>query len=99
VILGWQAIIGERPMTLKQAVATAIEAMCEQPSRRELFDAFHAVAAPMVRGSELKLDVRRLGNWVRDKRRQVIHGLRLMPVGESAGGMRWRLERATGRVS
>jgi len=44
-----------------------------------------------VRGDD-KLDAHRLGLWLRGKKRQVIHGLRLMPEGESAAGVRWRLE-------
>jgi len=99
IILGWQAVIGEgRGVTLKQAIGLAESASNETPRRPELLDAFHAVAAPMVH-SDAKIDGRRLGRWMRDKKRQVIRGLRLMPEGETGGMARWRLEKATGRAS
>jgi hypothetical protein len=99
LILAWQAIIGEkRGVTLKEAIRIATDGATTSSTRSELFDAFHAVAAPMVRGSDSKIDVRRLGIWLRSKKRLVIGGLRLMPEGESQAGMRWRLERASGRA-
>lgn len=101
VILAWQAVIGEgRGVTLKQAIMVAIEAACAQPPHPELLDAFHAVAAPMVRGADSKIDARRLGEWVRTKKRSVgPGGLRLVPDGITDGVARWRLERARGRSS
>ncbi|MFZ0693042.1 MAG: hypothetical protein WAN51_02640, partial [Alphaproteobacteria bacterium] len=87
VILAWQAVIGEdRGVTLKEAIKAASAATCETPSRPDLLDAFHAVAAPMVRGVESKIDARRLTYWMRSVKRQVIRGLRFMPEGEAHGG-------------
>jgi hypothetical protein len=96
VILGWRVIIGEgRGVTLKEAIRLAVEAACGQPPRPELLDAFGAVApVPAARPGESKVNTARLAYWLRGKKRQVIHGFRLMPEGESQAGMRWRLERA-----
>lgn len=98
VIGGWEAVIGEgRNVTLKQAIEQAERGASATPARPDLLDAFHAVAAPMVRGSQSRVDTRRLGYWMRNKKRQVIRGLRFMSEGESQAGNRWRLERAQGR--
>ena len=97
VILGWQAVIGEVPMTLKQAIGAAVKAATEQASS-EFLEALHAVAAPMVRGGDTKIDARRLGEWLRGKKRQVLRGLRLVPHGVTDGVARWRLEKVSGRT-
>ncbi len=97
VVTAWQAVIGEgRALTLRDAIAAAESAANGAPSRADLLDAFHAIAAPMVRGSTDRVDARRLGTWMRRKKLQVVRGLRFVQDGESGAGMRWRLEKAGG---
>jgi hypothetical protein len=100
VIAAWRDVIGEgKGVSARQAIDLAIQAMSETPCRRELSDAFQAVAAPMVRAGGSLLDPRRLGEWLRSKKRMVVNGYRLMPVGESSAGVRWSLERVKGHAS
>jgi len=102
VLVAWQAIIGEgRPVTIARAIEIAAQAAVggADTSKPELLAAFHAVAAPMVRGGDSKIDQRRLGEWVRKKKRSVgPGGLRLMPDGITGGATRWRLEKTSGRA-
>ena len=72
----------------------AEQARSETPSRTELHEALHAVAASMVRGGDHSVDTYRLAMWLRRMKRQVINGMRLVPEGKSHAGVRWRLERA-----
>src|SRR5262249_35472329 len=65
VLHHWAQVIGERVrVTVKDAVDAAQSAGWN--GQAGLIDAFHAVAAPMARGSAYdRVDPRRLGEWIK----------------------------------
>ncbi|MFO1084075.1 MAG: hypothetical protein U1E21_05910 [Reyranellaceae bacterium] len=91
VLIGWNEVIGTgKRMTLKETAARALDAANASPPRSEFLKALSAVAPG--HGQD-HIDLNRLGYWLRDKKRQVIRDLRLLPDGTNrAGTAYWRLE-------
>ncbi|HEV2548981.1 MAG TPA: hypothetical protein VGU20_16685 [Stellaceae bacterium] len=108
VLAAWAAIIGEQPVTLKEAVSKAAAAAVDRhdgstgqtvAGNPALLEAFHAVAAPFSKGGSGPIDMRRLGEWVSAKKRLIgPGGMSLNPAGVTDGSTRYRLERAGARV-
>jgi len=99
VIHTWREIIGDHDgarVTVKEAIDTAHEAAtATDPKSRHpgLLDAFHAVAAPMVRSGDSQVDARRLGEWLKRHQGRIVGSNRLVPDGERDHVRVWRLER------
>jgi hypothetical protein len=92
VVLSWERVIGAgREVTLKKVVEMALDALTERKDSG-LLDALREVARPLDR-LQSGIDTHRLGNWLRTKRLQVIHGHRFRPQGMTDGVKRWVLER------
>jgi hypothetical protein len=91
----WAELIGEGVrVTVKEAVKAAQAAA----DKSGLLDAFHAVAAPMTRGSaHERVDPRRLGDWLKRHKNRIVSGRRMTLVSELRDGNRqWCLERVGG---
>ena len=93
VIEGWNTVIGTQDgVTLREAVAMAEAAAAANPPQAGFLDALSTVAPARERGGGIS--IAGLGYWLRDKKRRVIRGMRLLHDGESKAGVRWRLEQA-----
>ena len=96
----WADVIGEGvPVTVKAIIDAAqraiIPSSAKEPSKPELRDALHAVAAPFVRGgASMDIDGNRLGQWLKKHKGTIRDGWKIGTVEELLDGNRqWVLER------
>ncbi len=93
VIEQWQAVLGQRRVSVKEVIDAAVDQMPSSfGSRPEFIHPDFREALLVVAGDGGAINGRRLGKWLSANQNRIIDGMKIMADGVLVGIARWRLE-------
>jgi hypothetical protein len=91
VIEQWQQIVGDRRVSAKQIIDTAVEQDGDHFGRSSFVNPDFREALLVIAGDRGAVSGRRLGKWLAANQNRVIGGRKIVADGIVAGILRWRL--------
>ncbi|MGE3743604.1 MAG: PriCT-2 domain-containing protein [Geminicoccaceae bacterium] len=92
VIEQWQAVLGQRRVSVKEVIDAAVEQRhASFAGRPEFIHPDFREALLVVAGDGGAINGRRLGKWLSANQNRIIDGMKIMADGVLTGIMRWRL--------
>lgn len=91
VIEQWQAVLGQRRVSVKEVIEAAVEQAPSLFGRPEFRHPDFREALLVVAGDGGAINSRRLGKWLSANQNRIIDGMKIMADGVLTGIARWRL--------